>query len=277
MSKTEMTLFQIRETELGILKHFRDFCQREQIRWYLSNGTLLGAVKYGGFIPWDDDIDVFVPRADYDRLMKCYADTPRYRLFSPERDKRYRFPFAKLCDMTTEKAEDNVDNGVRLGVDIDIFPLDAWADDPARARQQAAELMKHMDRLTFFKCAKAISVNPVKRFVKDVVLILGRPAVGRFVRRMDRIARANAANPRPTWLGCVVWCIYGEKEIIPADVFDSMVMVRFEGEEFPAPVGFDRYLCSLYGDYTRDPPLEEQVTHHNYHAYDLKGEKNLGW
>lgn len=269
MSKTEMTLARIRKTELGILKHFRDFCERERIRFCLSNGTLLGAVKYGGFIPWDDDIDVFVPRADYDRLMKCYRDSDRYRLFSPERNRRYRFPFAKLCDMTTEKVEDNVDNGVCLGVDIDIFPLDAWDDDPAAARHQAAAMGKHITLLTFFKCAKAISVNPVKRFVKDVVLALGRPACGRFVDRMGRIAKANAGNPRPAWLGCVVWCIYGEREIIPAEVFAELVPVRFEGEEFPAPAGFDRYLRSLYGDYTQDPPPEEQVTHHRYHAYYL--------
>lgn len=269
MSKTEMTLAQIRETELGILKHFRDFCKREQIRWCLSNGTLLGAVKYGGFIPWDDDIDVFVPRADYDRLVKCYADTPRYRLFCPEREGRYRFPFAKLCDMTTEKVEDNVDNGVRLGVDIDIFPLDAWDDDPSSARQQAAAVGKNMAWLTFFKCAKAISVNPMKRFVKNVVLALGRPSCSLFIRNIDRIAGSNAANPRPAHLGCVAWCIYGEREIIPAEVFAELIPVRFEGEEFPAPAGFDRYLRSLYGDYTQDPPPEEQVTHHRYRAYYL--------
>ncbi len=269
MYKTEMTLTQIRETEKEILKHFRDFCEQENIRFCLSNGTLLGAVKYGGFIPWDDDIDVFVPRADYDRLLERYTDTLRYRLFSPERDKRYRFPFAKLCDMTTEKAEDNVDNGLRLGVDIDIFPLDAWEDDPDAARQQAAAVEKNMSRLTFIKCGRAISVNPVKRFVKNVVLTLGRPTYALFIRNIDRIARSNAANSRPLWLGCVAWCIYGEREIIPAEVFASLVPVRFEGEEFPAPVGFDRYLRSLYGDYTQDPPPEEQVTHHRYHAYYL--------
>lgn len=275
MTKTEMNLTQIRETELGILKHFRDFCAQAQIRWCLSNGTLLGAVKYGGFIPWDDDIDVFVPRADYDRLVKTYRDSDRYRLFSPERDRHYRFPFAKLCDMTTEKAEDNVANGVRLGVDIDIFPLDAWDEDADAARRQTAAQKKNIARLTFFKCARAISVNPVKRLVKNVVLTLCRPVCGLYVRKMDRIARANAAAERPVWLGCVAWCIYGHREILPAEVFDSLVPVCFEGEEFPAPAGYDRYLRSLYGDYTQDPPPEKQVTHHHYRAYHLKGGNTL--
>lgn len=269
MNKIEMTLDQIRETELGILKHFKGFCQEKQIRWCISNGTLLGAVKYGGFIPWDDDIDVFVPRADYDRLVKVYRDSDRYRLFSFERDRRYRFPFAKLCDMTTEKTEDNVANGVRLGVDIDIFPLDAWDDNPEAARRQAAEQEKNMTLLTFFKCEKAISVNPLKRFAKNIVLTMGRPACALFVRNMDRIARANAANPQPALLGCAAWCIYGQREIIPAEVFETMVPVRFEGEGVPAPAGYDRYLRSLYGDYTQDLPTEEQVTHHCYRAYYL--------
>ena len=75
--RREMSLSQIKQTAFGILCHFKDFCEKENIRYFLSNGTLLGAVKYGGFIPWDDDIDVFVPREDYDRLIRIFPDTDR--------------------------------------------------------------------------------------------------------------------------------------------------------------------------------------------------------
>ena len=267
--KREMTLSQIKQTELDILRYFKAFCEKENIRFFLSNGTLLGAVKYGGFIPWDDDVDVFVPRKDYDRLMRVFTDTERYRLFSAERVKHYRFPFAKLCDMTTEKVEDNINNGVRLGIDIDIFPLDAWEDDYSAACKQEREINKRIQLLAFFKCRKALSANPVKRRIKSVMLFMAPMACRLLIRRIGRIAGKNANNPESKWMGCVSWCIYNRREIVPAEIFATATPVSFEAEQYPAPVGYDAYLRSLYGDYTQDPPEEEQVTHHRFLAYKL--------
>lgn len=99
----ELSLDELREVELDILKTFHNFCEENKIKYYLSNGTLLGAVKYRGFIPWDDDIDVFVPREDYDRLISIFKDSEKYHLFAFERNERYRYLFAKLCDMATLK------------------------------------------------------------------------------------------------------------------------------------------------------------------------------
>ncbi len=265
--RQEMTFAQIRQTEFDILKYFRDICQRERISYCLSNGSLLGAIKYRGFIPWDDDIDVFVPRKDYDHLMSSFEDTERYRLFSHERNPHYLFPFAKLCDMTTEKLEDNIDNGVRMGLNIDIFPLDIWPDDRAGAVELAAAINKDIYRLTFLKCRQALSAGRLKRLTKNIVLSLLRPTIPLVVRKITKSAKRNCKNEAPSYLGCVAWCIYGEAEIIPADVFSSMVPVSFEGETFMAPAGYEIYLRSLYGDYEKDPPADQQVTHHRFVAY----------
>lgn len=264
MEKKQMTLEQIKKTEHEILRHFKEVCEKEEISFFLSNGTLLGAVKYGGFIPWDDDIDVFVPRADYDRLMRIYQDSSRYCLFSHERNSGYKFPFAKLCDMTTRKVETNIDNGVELGLDIDIFPLDAWDNAPEKQVQLIGSLIR---KLTFVKSARADSANRFKRFAKTIVLGLTRQCYRGYIQKIWTIARKNANDPNPVNLGCVSWCIYGEREIIPADVFASTVEVDFEGDRYPAPVGYDRYLRSLYSDYTKDLPLDQQKTHHRYQAY----------
>ena len=261
-----LSLSQIKSVELEILRYFKDFCERENIKYFLSNGTLLGAVNYGGFIPWDDDIDVFVPREDYNRLISIFEDTERYCLFSFERNKKYRFPFAKLCDMTTEKVEENIENGVKLGLDIDIFPLDMWEDNYDSACKQVHRINNKIKLLAFLKCGKALSVNPLKRFIKNIVLYLMRGAAVPLIRNWHAV-RIEANVPK--WLGCVVWCIYGLREIIPADVFSSTVSVLFEGDEYPAPSGYDVYLRSLYGDYTKDPPKERQTTHHRFSAYWL--------
>lgn len=267
----EMSLAELRQTELEILRYFKTFCERENIRYFLSNGTLLGAVKYGGFIPWDDDVDVFVPREDYDRLIQLFQDSDRYRLFSIEREEKYRFPFAKLCDITTEKIEENIDNGVRLGVDIDIFPLDVWCDDYTSALKQMTAIQKRIQLLTFLKCRKALSKNPIKRMLKSLVLTLAKPVCRPLVRNMVRIAESNRNASSPQWLGCVAWCIYAERELVPAEAFEKSIEVEFEGERYPAPAGYDVYLKRIYGEYRMDPPLDQQVTHHRFTAFSQLG------
>jgi lipopolysaccharide cholinephosphotransferase len=143
----QLTLVEIKQIEFQILQKFKSFCNDNNIQYYLSNGTLLGAVKYRGFIPWDDDIDVMVPREDYDRLVRCFKDDKRYRLFSFERNEEFLFTFAKLCDMSTVKEETNINNGMSLGIDIDIFPLDAWDNNPDMVKRELKVLRGSMFRL----------------------------------------------------------------------------------------------------------------------------------
>ena len=133
----ELTLPELKEIEFDILKVFDAFCKEHNIKYFLAYGTLLGAIRYKKFIPWDDDVDVLVPREDYDRILTLFQDDDRYNLFAYEKNQDYRFPFAKLCDMTTRKVEFNLDNGVELGVDMDIFPLDYWDNDVEKAKQEA--------------------------------------------------------------------------------------------------------------------------------------------
>ena len=137
----ELTLDELKQIELETLKMFHAFCVENNIRYYLAYGTLLGAVRYKKFIPWDDDVDLLIPREDYDRLITLFKDNERYRLYSFERNKDYHFPFAKLCDMTTLKVEDFYPNAkVKLGVEIDLFPLDNFNSDYDKAVQEAEHI-----------------------------------------------------------------------------------------------------------------------------------------
>lgn len=263
----KLCLREIKETELGILLHFRDFCYENNITFYLSNGTLLGAIKYNGFIPWDDDVDVLVPRADYDRLIKLYCDTSKYKLFSIERNKRFGYPFAKLCDMTTVKEEANLKNVASQGLDIDIFPLDAWNDNLNLAKKEVKKIYKNMYLLNLVKSEKIDSPNPIKRFVIAVIMLFCKLLGSKyFIKRMIKVSNSQSNTE---YLGCKSWCIYGEREIITAEVFSNTIEVEFEGERFPAPSGYDRYLRSLYGDYEQEPPPEKQKTHHQFTAYRI--------
>ena len=265
----ELTLQELKEVELDILKMFDVFCKENNIRYYLSHGTLLGAIRYKEFIPWDDDVDLLIPREDYDRMIKIYKDTDRYKLFAFEKNSEYLYPIAKLCDMTTLKDEDGYNNGVKLGVDIDLFPLDAWDDDLEKAKKEAKYIGKNMKLLGLSKLKKSDSINPIKRFIKGIVMAFCKMIGSRhFIENIIKASHKKGQTGK-NYLGCKAWCVYGEKGIIPAEVFAESINVEFEGQMFPAPVGYDTYLTCLYGNYLPEPPKEKQKTHHGFKAYRL--------
>lgn len=264
----ELTLQELKEIEFDLLKMFDAFCKENNIRYYLSHGTLLGAIRYKKFIPWDDDVDLLIPREDYNRMLTLFQDTERYKLFAFEKNPKFLFPIAKLCDMTTRKVEP-CDNGVVLGVDIDLFPLDAWDDDLEKAKKEVKYISRNMFYLSLAKMSESSSKNPIKRLVKSVLMVFCKLMGARhFIKNIIRVS-SKAGNQTTKYLGCKAWCVYGEKGIIPAEVFADMVDIEFEGEKFPAPVGWDTYLTCLYGDYLPEPPKEKQKTHHSFKAYRL--------
>jgi len=264
----ELTLDEIKQIELNILKHFKAYCEENDICFLLSNGTLLGAVKYQGFIPWDDDIDVFVPREDYDKLIVSYTDSKKYKLFSHERNENFYFPFAKLCDMETRKIEGGVENGTPLGLDIDIFPLDYWGNTEAEAEKKLKTMKSNLAKLNFSKMEFSRGKNYIRTVVKWILIHFYKmTGSAKYTKKM--IIEASAAKmEKSEFAGCVVWPIYGEKEILPSHVFAETTEVTFEGDSFAAPAGYDQYLRSLYGNYEEDPPEDKQCTHHNFKAYN---------
>lgn len=265
----ELTLQELKEIEFELLKKFDAFCKENNIKYYLSHGTLLGAIRYKKFIPWDDDVDLLIPREDYDRMLSLFKDDERYRMFAFEKNPEYLYPIAKLCDMTTRKDELGYNNGVELGVDIDLFPLDAWDDDLEKAKKEVKYIGRNMMCLGLAKVKKADSKNFVKRFVKAMLMVLCKIFGGKYFIRKIIKASHKEAQQGNKYLGCKAWCVYGEKGIIPAEVFAETIDIEFEGELFPAPKDYDTYLTCLYGDYLPEPPKEKQKTHHSFKAYKL--------
>ena len=260
----ELSLNEVKAIANATLKHFKAFCEANDINFYLSNGTLLGAVKYGGFIPWDDDVDVLMPRKDYDKFVSIYKDSDKYKLFTHELNPNYKFSYAKLCDMKTLKIETNIDSGVNLGIDIDIFPLDSCsAHILSKSVQLKLAIYQRGCILSKFISSKGKPLH--KRFVISCCKLLGFEF---FYKRMNKLVKQETALG-DEYTGGLMWPIYGKKEIIPSEVFFDTIKVEFEGEKYPAPIGYDTYLHSLYGAYENDPPIEKQKTHHNFKAHKL--------
>lgn len=264
----ELTLSQIKQIEFDILKHFDEFCKQNDIKYFLSNGTLLGAVKYNGFIPWDDDVDVLVPKEDYDKLLRIYKNSDKYSIITGNENSSFMIPYSKLCDNETL-----VDNGYdrdkeQFGLSMDIFPLEYWQSDEALAKKSARKVQRLVRTLGFsissFSKGKTFVRTVVKFFISAVAKSLGKKRNLRNLVDFQNKIRANAGKE---FVGCLSWCVYGEREVIPAQAFANTIEVEFEGQKFPAPQGYDTYLKSLYGDYRQELPPERQKSHHMFKAY----------
>ena len=253
-----------------ILIHFDGICRQYGLRYYLSNGTLLGAVKYGGFIPWDDDVDVFMPRKDYNRLMELVeTDTERYKLLSCERDARWRLPFAKLTDTHTVLEEAGADFGIQTGLSIDVFPLDQWGDNHTRAEIRAL----HCHILKRLLCASNAKtfVSPrrgIKRGILWGIWACGHLAGHKYLLKQIQ-KQSMRVRGQSSYCGCVVWTAYNTGEVLPSEVFQDTAYKSFCGGMYPVPCGYETYLTHLYGDYRRDPPVEKQKSNHDIVAWSI--------
>ena len=255
-------LEELQSIESNILNHFKVYCESKKIQYFLSSGTLLGAVKYGGFIPWDDDIDVFVPREDYDRLVREYKNGEDFELLSTEREEKWTLPYAKLCDLHTFKDE-GIDD-VKVGLNIDIFPLDSFAKGRKSSEFLATLKYLYAVFLSDIKMDNPVGRNKLVTTAKHIYLFLIKLFGKKFF--LNALLK-NSGNLKTGYVGRACWPMYKKREVIPAAVFDDTVEITFEGEKYSAPVGYDIYLSSLYGDYKNDLPQEQQISHHVFNAY----------
>ncbi len=263
----------------GGLRHLKAVCQKHGLRFFLSNGTLLGAVKYQNFIPWDDDADILMPREDYDRLMALPdVDTAEYVLLCRQRQPDWKMPYAKLSMARTLVQETTADFGVKCGLSIDIFPIDTWADSQGLARLRAG--WDSLLRRFYSASVEERFFTPrtgVTRGILFCIWCYSRLTGTALHRRcIESLIRQGGRSREGNFVGSIAWCPYGTREVFPRAVFESAVPVLLGGEEYPAPVGYDAYLRSLYGDYPQDPPKEKQKTHHTLQVWLLDTEESHG-
>lgn len=254
-----------KKIELEILSYFARFCEEHGLRYFLAYGTLIGAVRHKGFIPWDDDVDVQMPREDYNRLIKIFNDKKEIdylSLVAPE-DKISRHSIVKIIDTRTVKIEKNIDykNGY-LGIDIDVFPLDGQPDDEGVYSKWYGKLNKTYLLHVVNMLDPAVSI-PRRFCVPLVRLFFNKKLLN---KKADKL---HAAYPYETsqYVGSVESAFNSKKNHIEKNQYENFVMLEFEGHLFRAPCGYDKILSTMYGDYMKLPPEEKQVTHHSNYCY----------
>ncbi len=276
MKKIEIE--EMRQRLIAMTQYLDKLCDDNGLTLFMSGGTLLGAVRHKGFIPWDDDIDMYLSRPDYDRLIEIFRQSGndgRFKLLSHELDNKYLYPFAKLIDTDTLLIEAGGDAGTEMGLFVDIFPIDGLGNSIDEARRQ----MKKTNKYTTLNLALLVkpwrkNVSFAKNFAIACLRLLAK------IYGADRIHRKLYAQARSLsydkseYVGEFIDEIGDKRIMLKSEMYDGYVMMDFGDAKFKAPKNWDKWLTQFYGDYMQLPPVEQRVLTHGYQLYDKKEEED---
>ena len=269
----EISMSEIKQTGLQTLLYFDAFCKQHHLQYFLAYGTLLGAIRHQGYIPWDDDIDVWMPREDYQKLIDLDHEISQrqYLLNCVQCNGKFAVPFAKLTRTDTVILPARYVTGYLYGLSIDIFPLDTIGNykDEEEARQAFISVRNaHLPLLNkYHHLTGGREEKTLKRIAKKLAYRIAALRYGPLSGHMKAYADA-LMNEYPNASGEYVTTIDGTT-IFRKDWFENTVEVPFEGHMLPAPAEYDAVLRKRYGDYMTYPPVEQQVMPHTYTAYYL--------
>lgn len=267
-----MNISEIKSISLDILIAIDDFCRKNSINYSLSGGTALGGVRHKGFIPWDDDIDIMLPRPDYDRLCIEWKDTESFKLYSLNRNNT-KIPYARICEMkktvVVPPALWNIDKS--SGVWVDIFPVDGVSDNFEEFSNQIQQSKILIDAILESRFVDTSISNHSYNWKGLLMVYLRRFAglnkTNKRLLHKHLILRNEKPYASTSHLGMLAITNYGDKEWFSTELFNEYMDIEFEGRKFRALKHIDDYLTKLYGDYMVLPPVEQRVQTHSAHKY----------
>ena len=235
------------------MQYLHETCENNNIYYVLSSGSCLGAVRHKGFIPWDDDIDVFVPRAHYDRLIDALnSGEGQFRALTYTNCEGYYYPFCKLVDTQTFSQQDGYNPIQSMGLFVDIFPVDGLPSD-VKVREKHIRKARRYARLILIKNA-VHTPNPIRNIAKRMV--------GSFFKSESLCRKVNDlalkySEQTSEYAMDIVW---GTKPFLN-EYIKERILVPFEDHHFYIPKNYDGYLKTIYGDYMKLPPIEKRTSH----------------
>lgn len=255
---------ELKRLQLDILVDVADYCDKNGIRYFLSGGTMLGAVRHKGFIPWDDDIDIQMPRPDYNRFIHEYSH-PYYEVCSWDLDKDFLCTYTKVSDRRTILSE-NTNLGRKIGVNIDVFPVDGL---PKEEKEIDRTVSKMKTLWGLVVCATVLDISN-RSAIKKIEITLMRAFykifplqsyfTGMAIRNAQKYPFDNSDK-----VATLVWG-YGKREVISHSTASEYILTEFETYRFCIPKDYEDYLSHIYGDYMKLPPESDRVYKHEFVA-----------
>ncbi|MBR0184936.1 MAG: LicD family protein [Synergistaceae bacterium] len=264
----EIDAARLKEIQIEILDVVMRFCEDNGINCWLNGGTLLGAVRHKGYIPWDDDVDLGMLRPDYDKFMAIFnAKNDHYKFVSYENDPESFEWSGKVLDTSTVLYEPN-EKGEKLSVYVDIFVMDSAPED--KAKQMKMFRKRGVLRVCNLGRKLPIFLKPTRGGFLRRIAVSAFRAVLRifprhyFVRALVKNAKTYAGHDT----GFVGDFTGLRNAVCRREVLEKMTQLEFEGKMYNAPAGYDEWLTALYGDYMKLPPVEKRVSTHFFKAYE---------
>lgn len=257
----QLLLDEIKRKEFNILLEVKKFCDANHLIYYLAGGTLLGAVRHKGFIPWDDDIDICMPRQDYEKFVRTFKVENKYIKVVSDTMGTFIPPFAKVIDLTTHIDSRYFTDTSNSCLWVDVFPVDGLPTEQNQIRTlyQKAKLYRKILLIADARlgAGKTFFRKYSKYLLKPLAQLYGAQRCSRKIRQIAcTVPYENAEN-----VGIITWGLYGIGECMKKSEFLQKTTVDFEGETFSAFSCWDSYLHGLYGDYMKLPPVEQRKTH----------------
>lgn len=257
MKKIELN--EIQKIEMEIINDIDKVCRENKLRYTLIGGSLIGAVRHNGFIPWDDDIDIAMLREDYNKFVKIYDKNKnkQFSIFESSLNDEYYYPFIKVSDNRTYLKEKNYKKIENMGVSLDVFPIDSISSKFSKRK---------LNKISFYrkglsKCfseQKKVTSNIIKRMIKQIVFSKDYKY---YLGKIEKLSQID--NEKECTLAGVLVNGTGEKDIFPKNIFNYYVDLQFENLKLMAIKDYEIFLRHRFGDYMKMPPKEQQIPHTN--------------
>ena len=273
LNSKELSLQECQKASLEVLKSVSCICINLNLRYFLAYGTLIGAIRHKGFIPWDDDIDIMMPRKDYQKLVEYFECNKKLlkplELFDIHTHMDYPYMIGRVSD-TRYVIETHNEKDCGMGVFIDIYPMDGlgcnlkWAVKVGMKADHLASLCFQSTRLKYeIGTTKSIIKKALKLPVYFYAKVRGKQY---FVERLEKLSREFSYDTSK-YIACIVWLSGGKRDMFPKAWFEETIDCRFENYSFKIPSRYHEILSYIYGDYMKLPPLNEREGHHYYKTY----------
>lgn len=274
----DLSLKEIQKASFDVLKQFDKICRDNNFSYTLAYGTLIGAIRHNGFIPWDDDVDVWMPRNDYDKFVQYCIENDKlikpFKICTRYTVNNYSYGISRFSNqnfkyVNTNKLIKNID----IGIFLDIYPIDNYCNN----YQDASKLLKKInnENRKYEIYINSKTKSPIKCLMKKIINVFLNILYGNDYNRImekkikDILNRYTTSKDR--YVGCVVWSdtliLHERKDVFNEDNKFQVIEHKFEDNSFFILKNYDKILRNSYGDYMKLPPEKER---HPYHEYKIE-------